>query len=94
MSAAFLREPPHHFCLDYQPENHPPVHRTTPELFDSTPSSPRPPILPSTPTLGESQSGGLRSTNDLPSESFHRPPTRAQPTNPSQLHKTSDKHKK
>ncbi|KAH0938911.1 hypothetical protein HID58_006372, partial [Brassica napus] len=61
------------------PENHPPVHRTTPEFIDSTPSSPRPPTHPRTPKLGE--------------KSIHRPPTRAQPTNPSQLHKARDKHK-
>nr|VDC81370.1 unnamed protein product [Brassica rapa] len=78
MSAAFLREPPHHFCLDY--------HRRTTHRFTEPHRALRLHtfftanrfILPKRLTLRD----------------FHRLPTRAQPTNPSQLHKTSDKHKK
>ncbi|KAF2600731.1 hypothetical protein F2Q68_00007667 [Brassica cretica] len=52
MSAAFLREPQHHLRLDdyhrrtthrFTEPHHPPIHRATPELINSTPSSPRPP---------------------------------------------------
>ncbi|KAH0931181.1 hypothetical protein HID58_008298, partial [Brassica napus] len=56
MSAAFHREPPHHFCLDYHRRTTHRYTETTPEHFDSTPSSPRPPILPIKPNLGENQS--------------------------------------
>ena len=50
MSAAFHREPQHHLRLDYHRRtthrftepHHPPIYRATPELINSTPSSPRP----------------------------------------------------
>ncbi|CAN6801416.1 unnamed protein product, partial [Brassica oleracea] len=51
VSAAFHREPQHHLRLDYHwrtthrftKPHHPPIYRATPELINSTPSSPRPP---------------------------------------------------
>ncbi|CAF2141419.1 unnamed protein product [Brassica napus] len=107
MTAAILREPPHHFCLNYHRRT---THRfTEPHQSSSTPHLHHRDRLPTQERLNservnrdrdlirhsskQGQRGGLRSTNDLPTESIHRPPTRAQPTNPSQLHKARDKHK-
>ncbi|CAG7882080.1 unnamed protein product [Brassica rapa] len=82
MSAAFLREPPHHFCLDYH-------RRTTHRFTEPHRSSSTPHLL-----HRDRLSSQVRLLSERVNQSFHRLPTRAQPTNPSQLHKTSDKHKK
>ncbi|KAF2553431.1 hypothetical protein F2Q68_00035089 [Brassica cretica] len=55
MSAAFSRSAPSS-PSQLPPENHPSIHRATPELLDSLPSSPRPPTLPGPSNLRENQS--------------------------------------
>ncbi|CAF1898374.1 unnamed protein product [Brassica napus] len=92
MSAAFHRDPPHHLCLDYHRRT---THRfTEPHRSSSTPHLLHRDRLPSQVRLiSERINRGFAQTSTF-HQSFHRPPTRTQPTSPSQLHITSDKHKK
>ncbi|CAN7007147.1 unnamed protein product, partial [Brassica oleracea var. botrytis] len=90
-------------------ENHPPVHQITPQVFHSTPSSPRPPTsrmrLNRRESIDTSRSHpptfntntkkrASRKHQLLPPESFNRPPTRSQPPQPKQDRITKNQPRK